>query len=93
MKTVIYTYVNRKPKFFTLDRFYVIKNKKQYNQLIETLLDIDAVSSPHDPNTDTVSYPIVLELSSGFAPNLSEVSKKTVKKEAKKLQKIINKIV
>jgi hypothetical protein len=88
MKTTIYTYKNKKPVFFDLPRFYKIKSAKQYENLIQKLLDIDAVTSPHSPDEVEI-YPIYLELRSGFAPSLDEVTKKHIQKQIKKLKKLV----
>lgn len=83
MKTIIYTYIDYKPIFFELDRYYHIKNEKQLNLLIDKLLDIDAVSTPIK-----LTFPVMLELKSGFAPRLIIADKRAIKSQLNKLQKL-----
>jgi hypothetical protein len=89
MKTIIYTFLNKKPIFFEKDRFYIIKNKKQYIDLIDLLMYIDAVSTPHSPHEDKIKYPIILELQYGFTPKLILSSDKELKKINIKINKLL----
>jgi hypothetical protein len=84
MKTIIYTYANMKPVFFELDRYYYIKSEKQLDLLIDKLMDIDAVTSPTE-----LKFPVMLELKSGFSPNLVVADKKAMKSQLVKLQKLV----
>jgi hypothetical protein len=87
MKTVIYSFENKKPKFFELDRYYYIKTQKQLDKLIDKLLDIDAVCTPA-----ALTFPVVLELKSGFAPTLVRVSHKALVKEHKRVTDLLVRI-
>ena len=84
MKSYVWTYVEGKPKVFELDRYYLIKNKRQLNKLIDKLLDIDATTIPGE-----LRFPVLLELESGFAPTLVEASLPAIRDDVKKLQKLI----
>jgi hypothetical protein len=88
MKTIIYSYENFKPVFYTLDRYYYIKNQRQLDNLIEKLLDIDAVFHPFE-----IKFPVILELRDGFGPELKIASRAKMKKELNKMQALLNKKV
>lgn len=89
LKTTIYTFKNKKPVFFDLKRFYKVKNQKEMDKVVNNLmnLNIDAVSSPCP---EDIVFPAVLELQSGFSLSLKNVNKKRLRKEIKKLKKIVN---
>lgn len=88
MTTIIYSFKNKKPVFFELQRFYKVKNAKKLDKLIDKLLDleIDAVGSPMP---EDLSFPCVLELQSGFSLNLKPVNIKNIKQNIKNLKRLI----
>jgi len=81
MKTTFYTYRNQKLHLVEKDRFYLVKNKKELDLLIEELLHYDAVTTPYDQDP---KFPMLLELQSGFAPVLKYVDNAYVQKVLKK---------
>ena len=89
MKTIIYTYRNRKPVFFELDRYYLLKTGNEYTALVDMLLDIDAVSVPFFPE-DRIKFPVLLELKPGFAPHLILANPKNMKREELKSKSLRN---
>lgn len=86
MKTTFYTYRNREKIFVEQNRFYLIKSKRDFDKLVNHLLQYDAVSTPFAPE-DKVKYPFLLELQSGFAPVLTEVTFDYAKRELNKYMK------
>lgn len=76
MKTTIYTYRNKKVVLITRPRFYVVRNQKELDEVIDGLMDVDAVISP----VGEVPFPAVIELESGFGPNLLLSTKRQMKK-------------
>jgi len=87
MKSYVWTYRNKRPVGKEFKRFYVIKNEKQLDDLIEKFLDIDAVTIPAG-----LKFPVVLELENGFAPSVKEVNLKKLSKELKELQTLVKKM-
>lgn len=86
MKSVVWTYNdNKKPIVYELDRYYFVKNQRQFDKLVDKLLDIDAVFSPAD-----LSYPVILELESGFSITLKKVKEKDLEKSANKTMHLLN---
>jgi hypothetical protein len=88
LKTNIYTYKNKKPVFYELQRFYKVKTKDQLSVLIEELLnlDIDAVITPSE---EDLQFPAVLELKAGFGLTLEEVRVKKIKREIGYLKSLV----
>jgi hypothetical protein len=85
MKSYVWTYnKNKKPVGKEYNRYYLIKNEKQLEDLIEKFIEIDAVITPA-----TLTFPVVLELVSGFAPQFKIANKTAIKKELNKLQKML----
>lgn len=98
MKSIFWTFKNKEKIFIERDRFNYVRNKEDYEKLIDDLLQYDAVASPHSPE-DSIKYPLVLELKNGFAPVLEKVNKKDLnkilnneEKNLKKWKKLINKL-
>jgi hypothetical protein len=93
METTIYTYVNKKVKLLTFDRYYLVKNKLELAKLIDKFCDYDAVVTP-DGNPNNFNYPLVLELLPGFGFEFIFVDSKDVvkniKENIKKNQKMIS---
>jgi len=87
VKTVIYTFENFKPVIFEFDRYHFVRDKKALNKLIEKFLSIDAVTTP-----DELTFPVVLELESGFAPTFRIANKRSLRKQAKNLKKLIGRL-
>ncbi len=85
MKSVIWTFENKRPKIYSIERYHYIENRKQLDKLIDKLLDIDAVSSPAD-----LRFPVMLELEDGFAPNLVRADLTKMRHELKNLQKMVD---
>jgi hypothetical protein len=87
LETTVYSFKNRKPVFYKLQRFYKVKNEKKLDKLINELLDldIDAVASPCP---EDLIFPCVLEMQSGFSLSLKQVDKTLLKKEVKKLKEL-----
>lgn len=69
MQTSIYTYRKKKVVLFTLPQFYYLNSKIEFDQLVNKLLDIDAVASPSD-----LTFPCLLKLESGFSVTLTKAS-------------------
>lgn len=78
MKTTVYTYVNRKVVLVEKPRFYFLKDKAEFDAVVDDLIEIDAVSSPAD-----LTFPCILELRKGFSISLKEV---TVEQALKAIQ-------
>lgn len=72
--TEIYTYKNFKKVYLKAERFHLVHNKEEFDNLIEAFLDFDAVATPYF--SEEAPYPLVLELTPGFAVNFVEVKKK-----------------
>ena len=86
MKSLIWTFVKRKPQAFLVDRYHYIKNQDELDDLVEELLDIDAVSTPVD-----LTFPVMLEVENGFAPSLIKADVIKMRRELNKLQKMVDK--
>lgn len=56
------------------------------DNLIDELIDIDAVSSPVD-----LTFPVMLEVEDGFAPSLIEADVIKMRRELNNLQKMVDK--
>lgn len=81
MKTTIYTYRNEKVVLLEADKYYYVENKKQLDEVIDNLIQIDAVSSP-----SRISYPCILKLKSGFGCELELADKYDVQRDLAKLK-------
>lgn len=92
MKSTIVTYRNKKPYSVQVDKFHVVKNKKELNELIEKLLDIDAVSSPYFPKDEVIPFPLYLEVVNNDFPSLILVEKEVIVQAIKKQEKEIKKL-
>lgn len=88
LKTTVYTFKNKKPVFYEVQRFYKVKNESDLDKLINQLLDlnIDAVSSPCYEN---LNFPCILEMQSGFSLKLKEINYKKIEKECTELKKLL----
>ena len=86
MKSLVWSYEDKKPYVVLMDRYHYIENKKQLNKLIDRLLNIDAVSIPEE-----LTFPVMLEVLDGFAPTLVKADIYKMRQELKKLQEIIDK--
>lgn len=86
MKTVIWTFENKRPKTYTMDRYYYLKSKAELDKLIDKLLDIDAVTTPAN-----LTFPVMLELQDGFGPDLVRADHLKMRQELKKLQNMVDK--
>jgi hypothetical protein len=85
MKSYVWTYnKNKKPVGREYDRYYLIKNEKQMDDLIKKFIEIDAVTIPA-----ALTFPVMLELVSGFAPQFKIANKTAIRKELNKLQKML----
>lgn len=87
MKALVWTYENKKPKAYLLDKYYYIKNKDEMDRLIDKLLDIDAVSSPAN-----LVFPVLLELEDGFAPTLVKAKQRSIMGQLNKLQNLVDRL-
>lgn len=85
MKTIIYSYKDRKPFFLKLDRFYRVNTKKQLSKLIERFLEIDAVCTPAN-----LKLPCILELQSGFSITFTLANLPALQKELEQASKLIS---
>lgn len=85
MIATIYTYRNRKVVLVQRPEFYFLKDKQDYDKLVDSLLDIDATSSPSE-----LKFPCVLRLETGFAPNLVETSVEEYEKAIKNHEDFIH---
>lgn len=86
MKTTVYTYRNKQVALFQVPSFYLVKNKAQLDKIIDDLMKIDAVGSPHD---DKLTYPCVLKMVPGFGPNLVVSTKAEYQKALAEEQKTL----
>lgn len=88
LKSVVWSYKDSKPIFLEKDRFYIVRSEKELDKLIESLMDLDAVTSPDLPKD--VKYPIYLELVNlSFGPNLIWVEKAVVQQAINKAEKAL----
>ncbi len=78
MYSIIYTYKKKKKVHYRASRFVYLRKKSQLNELIDSLLEIDAVMSPSKFRKGWV------EVVSGYGPELKFVKGSVVKKESKK---------
>jgi len=86
LKSVVWSYKNKQQFFVQKDRFYVINSHKELDKLIDSLMDIDAVTSFDLPQD--VKFPIYVELENlSFGPSLIWVEKAVVQKAIDKAQK------
>lgn len=91
LKSTVWTYRDKKKVFIQVDRFYVANSKKELDNIIFALTDIDAVTHPTLP--DNVEYPIYLELENlSFGPSLTWVEKSVVQKAITETEKSLLKI-
>lgn len=85
MFSTVYSFRNKRVVLFQKPMFYLVKNKDQLEKVIDSLLHIDAVSSPC-----SINFPCVLKLlNNEFAPTLVLSSKKEYLKELKNHNKLL----
>ena len=88
MISSIYTFRNKQKVWVKLSSYVFVKSKKQFENLMDNLMDIDAVSYPEKD----FNFPCVIKIENNtFAPRLS-LAKKLEKEKSKTVKEVIDEI-
>lgn len=90
LTSIIYTYVDKKKETFEVPRFHFIKSKRQYDKLVDQLLDIDAVSFEDGLGE---SFPVLIEVENNtFGPIIRYAKISQLEALSKELEALSSKI-